>query len=292
VLGVLQGKAPDPADPATGRCRPAGDYTQYLKRDGLRGARVGIPRARYYDKIVPPGGEKPLGGLDPAAAKLMEEAIAILRREGAIVVDPADIPSVVDRDPDRNLLLWGTCTDMDEVKKRKCSIDLAYGMERDFNQWLESLGPAAPLKSLTELRQWNVNHQRLGTMKYGQSLLDVSDAMDLETFRARYQSDRARDVLLTATHGIDEIMAKEHLDALVFPGAAGANVAARPGYPTVIVPFGFVPNAPTPPFPDGFNARPAPFGVSFAGTACSEPTLLKLAYAFEQATHGRVPPLK
>jgi amidase len=85
-------------------------------------------------------------------------------------------------------------------------------------------------------------------------------------------------------------MAKNHLDALLFPGATGANVAARPGYPTVIVPFGSVPNAPTPPFPEGFKARPAPFGVSFTGTACSEPTLLRLAYAFEQATRRRVPP--
>ena len=68
------------------------------------------------------------------------------------------------------------------------------------------------------------------------------------------------------------------------------SVAARPGYPTVIVPFGRVPNAPTPSFPDGFDAKPAPFGVSFTGTACSEPRLLALAWAFEQATKRRVPP--
>ena len=63
-----------------------------------------------------------------------------------------------------------------------------------------------------------------------------------------------------------------------FPGASGAAIAAKPGYPTVIVPFGCVPNAPTPPFPDGFNARPIPFGVSFTGMACSEPRLIELAY--------------
>ena len=72
--------------------------------------------------------------------------------------------------------------------------------------------------------------------------------------------------------------------------ASGWWVAAMPGYPSVIVPAGFVPNSPTPPFPDGFNARPVPFGVSFTGIACSEPRLIALAYAFEQATKHRRPP--
>ena len=179
---------------------------------------------------------------------------------------------------------------MEDVKEKKCSVDLAYGMERDFNKWLDSLGKAAPVKTLQELRDWNRKHEKGGAIKYGQSLLDISDAMDLDLFRARYEADRARDIFLTATHGIDEVMKANDLDALFFPGPGGANVAARPGYPTVIVPFGFVPNAPTPAFPEGFNARPAPFGVSFTGMACSEPKLLALAYGFEQATRKRVPP--
>jgi amidase len=292
LLGVLEGAAPDASDPATTRCpRPAArDYTVYLDKAGLKGARIGIPRAFYYDKLVPPGSDHPEGGLAEPQAKVMAEAIEILRQQGAVVVDPADIPSVVDQDPENNLLAWGVCTSLDEVKTRRCSIDLAYGMERDFNKWLASLGPAAPVKTLTELRQWNTAHQKAGTLKYGQSLLDLSDAMDTETFRARYESDRARDLRLTASHGIDEVLKANRLDALLFPGPSGANLAARPGYPTVMVPFARVPNAPTPPFPDGFNAKPAPFGVSFTGTACSEPTLLKLAYAFEQATRRRVPP--
>jgi len=80
------------------------------------------------------------------------------------------------------------------------------------------------------------------------------------------------------------------LDALLFPAATGAALASKPGYPTVIVPFGMIPNSPTPPFPEAFDARPAPYGVSFTGMACSEPRLLELAYAFEQATKRRVPP--
>ncbi len=290
LLGALEAGNPDAHDPATKTCTPVADYTQFLKRDGLKGARIGIPRANYYDKTTPPGAEKPRGGLNAELLKVMNDAIAVLKEQGAVIVDPADIPSVVDKDPKNNLLLFGVCTDMDDVKAKKCSVDLAYGMERDFNAWLKSLGDAAPVKSLQELREWNTKHQKMGAIKYGQSLLDISDAMDLDTFRARYEADRARDIALAATHGIDEVMKAQKLDALLFPGPFGANIAARPGYPTVIVPWAMVPNAPPPPFPEKFNAKPQPLGVSFTGMACSEPTLLRLAYAFEQATKKRVPP--
>jgi amidase len=290
LLGVLEGA--DANDPATRTCTPPPnrDYTAFLKKDGLKGARIGIPRAFYYDKVTPPGAERPRGGLNDDQARVMKEAIAVLQAQGAIVVDPADIPSVTDKETKNNFLNWGMCTDMDELKAKTCSISFAYGMERDFNTWLTSLGQAAPVKTLAELRKWNRDHQKLGTLKYGQSLLDISDAMDLELFRARYESDRANDVRLTATHGIDEVMNAQKLDALFFPGPGGAVIAARPGYPTVIVPFATVPNAPTPAFPEGFVAKPSPYGVSFTGMACSEPTLLRLAYAFEQATKRRVPP--
>jgi amidase len=292
VLGAVEAHNPDPNDPATSKCTPPSnhDYTSFLKRDSLKGARIGIPRALYYDKTKAPGSDRDRGGLNVDQAKVMAEAIEVLKKEGATIVDPADIPSIVDKDPKNNLMLFGVCTDMDDVKSRDCSIDLAYGMERDFNAWLKSLGDKAPVKSLTALRQWNTAHSKLGTVKYGQSLLDISDAMDLELFKSRYESDRAKDIYLGGTHGIDEVIKDKNLDALLFPGSGGANVAARPGYPTVIVPFGTVPNAPTPAYPDKFDARPTPFGVSFTAGACSEPRLLALAYAFEQATKRRVPP--
>jgi amidase len=164
-------------------------------------------------------------------------------------------------------------------------------MKRDFNAWLASLGPAAPVASLTALREWNITHTRAGAIKYGQSNLDISDEMDLVSDKARYEADRAKDLDLTATHGIDEVMKTNQLDALLFPGSNGAAVAARPGYPTVIVPFGMVPNQPAnAPYPEKFQPRPAPFGVSFTAMACAEPRLIGLAYAFEQATKRRVPP--
>ncbi len=292
VLGALEGKSPDPNDSATTPCTPPpnNDYTPFLKKDGLKGARIGIPRTFYYDKVTPPGADKPRGGINPDQLKVMTDAIAILKEQRAVIVDPAEIPSVVDKDPANNLLLWSVCTSMDDAKARKCSIDFAYGMERDFNKWLDSLGSAAPVKTLTELRQWNRAHEKAGAIKYGQSLLDISDAMDLETYRSRYESDRARDTFLAGTHGIDEAMKTNNLDAILFPGSSGASIAAKPGYPTVIVPFGMVPNAPTSAFPESFKAKPSPYGVSFTGMACSEPTLLRLAFAFEQATKRRVPP--
>ena len=222
----------------------------------------------------------------------MAEAIEVLRERGAVIGDPADVPSVVDTDPRRNLLRFGICSGADKAKGKDadCSVVFKYGMKRDFNKWLASLGERAPVKTLAELRHWNIDHQKAGAIKYGQSLLDVSDEMDVQGDRARYEADRARDLELAGTHGIEEVMKAERLDALLFPGSGGAAIAARPGYPTVIVPFGLVPNAPTPAFPDAFAARPAPYGVSFTGLACSEPRLIVLAYAFEQATRRRVPP--
>jgi amidase len=294
VLGALEGRTPDPDDDATKTCTPpsGGDYTLFLDASALEGARIGIPRAFYYDKTTPPGAKEPRGGLNPDQAKAMAEAIAVLKQRGAVVVDPADIPSVVDTEPRRNLLLWSICGGADEAKGKDagCSVVFKYGMKRDFDKWLASLGERAPVKSLTELRRFNMDHQKAGAIKYGQSLLDVSDEMSVDGDRARYELDRARDLELAGAHGIEEVMKAERLDALLFPGSGGAAIAARPGYPTVIVPFATVPNAPSVPFPDGFAAKPSPYGVSFTGLACSEPRLIALAYAFELATQRRVPP--
>ena len=293
LLGALESAEPDPNDPATDRCEapPKRDYTQFLQPDALRGARIGIPRAYFYEPVTLPGTTQ-RGGLSAAQRELMAEAIQVLRDRGATIVDSADIPSVLSQNPAKNLLLWPICAGPQNGKGMDagCSVSLKYGMKRDFNLWLKSLGDAAPVKSLTELREWNLAHAEHGAIRYGQAQLDISDQMDVGTDRTRYESDRRRDLQLSATNGIDAAIARHQLDALLFPGATGAAMAARAGYPTVIVPFGVVPNEPTPAFPEGFEARPSPYGVSFTGTACSEPRLIALAYAFEQATWRRVPP--
>ena len=282
MLGAMESASPDPNDPATQTCTPppGRDYTRFLKRDGLKGARIGIPRISFYDR------------LNPEQARVMSEAIDVLVRQSAVVIDPAEIPSAIDPDPEKNINLWNICTGAGNSKgsDSNCSVVLKYGMKRDFNRWLSTLGGSSPVKTLTDLRQWNLKHEKAGAIKYGQSNLDNSDEMDVELDRTRYEADRAKDIALAGTHGIDEAMKANRLDALLFPGSSGAGIAAKPGYPTVIVPFGLVPNAPTPPFPEGFDAQAGPFGVSFTGMACSEPRLIELGYAFEQATRRRVPP--
>lgn len=291
LFGAIDGF--DPNDPSTQICQPppGHDYTRFLRHSGLQGARIGIPRALYYNAITPPGATTPSGGLNAAQAALMVEAIEIIRRAGATVVDPANIPSVVDGTLANNVVPFGICVGTRaENATANCSTVLEYGFKRDFQIFLDTLGPSAPVKSLTELRAFNVRNAANNTLKYGQTILDNSDAIDLVADRARYEADRAKDIRLADTHGIGEAMDIYKLDALLFPGVSSAGIAAKAGFPTITVPFGTIPNAPTPPFPDGFNAGPAPYGISFTSTACNEPRLIELAFAFEQLTKRRVPP--
>ena len=284
MLGALEASAPDTHDSATRACSPppGRDYTRLLRADGLRGARIGIPRAYFYD------GEASLnlsrrGGLPAAQQGLMNEAIDAIRRAGAIVVDRANVPSIIALDPEHNLLEWPICAGADTIgaAPRACSIVLRYGMKRDFNAWLTSLGAAAPVRTLSELRAWNAAHEAAGAIAFGQGQLDASDAIDLERDAVRYRHDREKDLRLTRAEGIDAVLRAERLDALLFPAYLGAPLAARAGYPSIIVPF---------PAPVSAGEPPTPFGVTFTGTACSEPRLITLAYAFEQATKRRIPP--
>lgn len=292
LLGAMEGE--DSRDPATRTCTgvPGHDYTRFLRRAGLRGARIGIPSAFYFAPVTAPGRTTPSGGLPDDRLAAMNEAIQILRQEGAVIVGPANIPSVVDGTPQNNLVLWGICAGANDRKGNdaNCSVVLKFGFKRDFNAWLATLGSKAPVKSLTELRTFNIANAANNAIKFNQARLDISDEMDLVADLGRYEADRAKDIRLTATHGIGEVMQVNNLDALLFPGAGGADIAARPGYPTVIVPFALVANTVTPPFPAGFNALPSPFGVSFTSTACNEGRLIELAFAFEQATKRRVAP--
>jgi amidase len=308
MLGALESPSPDPNDAATTTCTPppGRDYTTFLRAGGLKGARIGIPRAYYYDRIALTGDRTGTadgitttttitagrGGLNAAQAKVMADAIAVLKQQGAIVVDPADVPSLAAKDPKDNFAAWDFCSGADQAKGKDdgCSVNFKYGMKRDFNLWLKSLGASAPVKTLTELRQWNTAHQKAGAIKFGQSRLDISDEMDLDADRARNDADHKKDWLLSRANGIDGVLKGHNLDAILTPGGAGAGLAARSGYPIIVVPFGLIPNAPNPAFPASFQAKPAPFGVGFTGAACSEPKLIELAYAFEQATKRRVPP--
>ena len=236
----------------------------------------------------------PRGGLNAGQQTVMNDVIAALKAAGATVVDPANIPSVMAPKREDNFTDFPFCQLADQSRGRddNCSVVIKYGMKRDYAAWLATLGDRAPFKTLAEHREWNIAHQRAGAIKFGQGRFDISDEMDLRTDRERYETDRRRDLRLTRTRGLDAALDGEKLDALVFPGSSGADMSARAGYPSITVPMGTVPVVPpaNSPFPAGFTPKPSPFGVMITGRACSEPKLIGLAYALEQATKRRTPP--
>ncbi|MGE0864575.1 MAG: amidase family protein [Vicinamibacterales bacterium] len=292
MLGAMEGATVDPNDPRTSECTaPVNrDYTPFLKADALKGMRIGIPRAGFYSAHTFPGRARPFPGLKPDESQAMADAIAALTAAGAAVVDPADLPSMIATEPAKNLTAHNICqlatdgTAPDDL----CSNVLRYGMKRDFNLWLASLGASAPVQTLTELRQWNAAHQLHGAIRYGQGRLDTADAVDLEKDKARYSRNREEDLRLTRQEGLDAVMSAHKLDALMFPESGGANYATKAGYPIVVVPFGMVIN-----YADGAKGaqdRVRPYGVSFVGGHCEDSKVVGIAYAFEQVTRKRVPP--
>ena len=293
MLGAIDGF--DPRDPITARCPspPGHDYTRDFHIDGLRGKRIGIPRANFYTPFPRPDTGANAGGRTAEQLALMEEAINIIRSLGATIVDPANIPSYVDGTPSRNYVVAGAgiCTGMREHETNpNCSTTFQYGFKRDFNDMMATFGAAAPVRNLAELRAFNTANASRNAIKYGQDLLNSSDAIDLVRDKARYDADRARDLFLADTHGLGEAIAVNRLDALLFPdGNIVAGILNKAGFPAVTLPFGFVSTA-NAAFPADFNPLPAPFGVAFAGTACKDAELLQMAYAFEQNTKRRVPP--
>jgi len=166
---------------------------------------------------------------------------------------------------------------------------LDYGMKREFNAWLASLGASAPVHTMSELRAWNTAHAADGAIKFGQGFLDGADALDLEKDKARYEADRAKDKAFAGEQGIDAALAANKLDALIIPAGGASSIGALAGNPAIVVPFAMTANPGALPS-DPPDAKTRPYGFSFLGAQCSEPKLLGLAYAFEQATHRRQTP--
>ena len=224
----------------------------------------------------------------------MDEAIAVLKQQGAIIVDPADIPSVVDKDPKNNFLLWNLCSGAE--RRARQGRELLDRLQVRHEARLQQVAGVARRGGAGEDadRAARVEHRAPEGAARSSTASRTSTSPTRWTSRrtsARYEADRAKDIRLGGTHGIDEVMKARAARRDPLPRRRAAPASPRkPGYPTVIVPFALVPNAPTPAFPAGFDAKPAPFGVSFTGMACSEPKLIELAYAFEQATKKRVPP--
>jgi amidase len=286
LLGVLAGY--DPQDLATAACLTPGkcfsDYTRFLKKDALRGVRVAVPHWTYWTD------NNHNVNLSAAQQQVMNDAIAVLRAEGAYVEDFHEIPTQPE------LISFPGCGAL--PIPANCSTVLLYGFKRDLNAYLATLGPSAPVHTLADVIAYN-NANASVALKYGQVLAISANSLNTDPGSGdtiRYQKDRAKDLDIAKTRGLDVVY--KDFDAILFPANRGANIAARAGYPSIVVPAGFVPNPAVPPpplppptpFPAGFDAQDAPFGVTFSGPAFSEPLLIGLAYAFEQATHHREPP--
>jgi amidase len=259
LLGALAGADPD--DPITkeGALKGARNYTTFLDPDGLKGARIGIPRKGLFGQSV-------------AADRLAEAAIEIMKKLGAVIVDPADIATA------------------GEIDKSEFEV-LLYEFKADLNAYFAGLGPKAPVRSLAEAIAFNDKHKDREMPYFGQEIFLLAEKKGPLTSK-EYLDALAKNHRLSRTMGIDRTMATHRLDALVAPtgappsltdlvngdyGPGGAStIPAVAGYPHITVPMGY--------------AFGLPVGLSFFGRAWSEPTLIKLAFAFEQATKHRKPP--
>jgi amidase len=259
LLGALTGV--DPRDAATTRSQGHAqtDYTRYLDANGLRGARIGVARNKFT-------------GYDPHTDQLFDAAVADLRRLGATVVDPANIPHAGEYDDAEFQVLL-------------------YEFKADLNAYLAGRGQTAQVHSLKDVMDFNDAHRAEEMPYFGQEIMTMAQAKGALTEKA-YVDARAKCVRMSRTLGIDAVMTQHRLDALVVPTGnppwpidpllgdhflgGSSTPAAVAGYPSVAVPAGF-----------SFGL---PVGLSFIGRAWSEPTLIKLAYAYEQGTKHRQPP--
>jgi amidase len=258
VLGALTGIDAEDAATSASRERSYTDYTQFLKADGLRGARIGVVRKRF--------------GFHEAVDKVMETALDAIKKEGAILVDPAEVDT------------WGKFGDTEFAV-------LLYELKADLNAYLARLGPDAPVKTLKDIIDFNDRNAAKEMPFFGQdTFIKAEEKGPLTT--QEYLDALQKNHQLARTEGIDAVMDKNSLDALVAPtggpawitdhvngdafGGGSSSAAAVAGYPNITVPAGFV-----------FGL---PVGISFFGRAWSEPVLIRLAYAFEQGTKVRKAP--
>ncbi|MFB9276597.1 amidase family protein [Cohnella cellulosilytica] len=229
------------------------DYTRFLDPDGLRAARIGIPRQYYRD-------------LDQARLAIIERAIALCKECGATIVDPVSLPCENAK--------W----DWDVMR---------YEFKKGLNDYLAQAGAGASVRSLDELIAYNERH-RDSALKYGQNLLiGANETSGLLTEPVYTESLRLnREV--ARNQGIDHAIREHRLDALLFLGnEEGLDLSARAGYPALTVPGGF---ARTGVIAEGGYTTKGPQGITFVGTAYSEPALFRLAYAYECASHYRFAP--
>jgi amidase len=277
LLNVLAAK--DPRDPATEKQRRPADYTADLTGDALKGARIGVP-----SDPADPLNDPFYGKLPSAWTKATAEAIKVLEDLGAVIVragmptagwmsGPGTIMAVLNRNP-----LSGNKGNA--VTQR---IVFIYELKRDLNLYLKDWATGTDMKTIADIVAFNAaNAER--ALRFGQDLFLAADLTRGDLREREYKFALAMDFLCARTRGMDAYMNQHKLDAVLFLGSMGAAIAARAGYPSVMVPAGFVSGA------DGKDTPDYPLGIAFAGRAWSEHKLLRLAYAYEQASQLRKPP--
>lgn len=259
LLSALAGSDSRDSATAASKGHVAPDYTRFLNAGALEGARIGVARARYF-------------GYSDAADRLVNAAIDDMKKLGAIIVDPADIP---------------TAGKFDDTEYEV----LLYEFKADLNAYLASLGPKAPVKSLKDIIAFNERNKAREMPYFGQEIMLQAEKKGPLTSE-KYVKALARNHRMSRTEGIDAVMTKHRLDAIIAPTGspawptdlingdhftgASSTPAAVAGYPNINVPCGFVSGLPV--------------GVSFFGRAWSEPKLIAIAYAYEQATKHRAAP--
>jgi amidase len=258
LLGAMTGEDAGDAITKTSRGKAYTDYTKFLIKDGLRGMRLGVARKHF--------------GFNERVDKLMTECLDEMKKLGATLVDPADIP---------------TTGKFDESETEV----LLYEFKEDLNAYLKGRGADAQVHSLKELIDFNEKNRDREMSYFGQELFIKAEAKGPLTSR-KYIQALKQNHLLTRSQGIDLVMKTNRLDALIAPTSGPAwptdwingdhftggysSASAVAGYPHITVPAGYV--------------LGMPVGISFFGGAYSEPTLIKIAYAFEQATMARKSP--
>lgn len=258
LLSALTGADPQDQATAASAGRAQANYEQYCDPNGLKGARIGVARKFF--------------GFSDAVDALMEQSIDVMRKQGAVIVDPADI-STLGKFDDSEMTVF------------------MFELKADLNAYLAGLGPSAPVKTLKDIIEFNDRNRQKEMPYFGQDLFLKSQAKGALTEK-EYLDAVAKNHQLARTEGIDAVMDKYKLDALVAPtggpawitdlitgdhfGGGSSNAAAVAGYPNINVTAGSIAGLPV--------------GISFFGRAWSEPTLIKIAYGFEQATKARKAP--
>lgn len=258
MLGALSSVDPDDGATSESRGKSYTDYTQFLDANGLKGARIGVAR-KYF-------------GFSESVDALMADAIDVMKKQGAVIVDPADIETFGKFDDSETLVL-------------------NYELKADIEKYLARLGPASPMKNLKDLIEFNIQNSAKEMPYFGQDIFLKSQELGPLTTR-EYIDALEKNHRLARLEGIDAVMDKNKLDALIAPtggpawvtdliagdhfGGGSSNAAAVAGYPNINVTAGYL-----------FGL---PVGISFFGRAWSEPALLKISYGFEQATQARKAP--